>query len=76
MNLERRKTRMLNQVLLLKMIFKGKKNKAWCFGGRRCSDAINQNVYETMHPETQKAVKIIKSTCSICGRTKSQIFTK
>ena len=29
-----------------------------------------------INPRTQKLVKIIKGTCSICGRKESQIFTK
>ena len=29
-----------------------------------------------MNPKTKKVVKVIKGTCSICGRNKSQIFTK
>ena len=29
-----------------------------------------------MNPRTKKLVKIIKGICSICGRSKSQIFTK
>ena len=37
---------------------------------------VNQNVYEKLNPETQKPVKVIKGNCGICGRNKSQIFTK
>ena len=29
-----------------------------------------------MNPRAEKLVKIIKGTCSLCGRNKSQIFTK
>ena len=50
--------------------------KTWCFGGRHYSDTVNQNIYEKRNPRTHKIVKIIKGTCSICGRNKSQIFTK
>ena len=50
--------------------------KTWCVGGRHYSDSVNQNVYEKVNPRTRKLVKIIKGTCSICGRNKSQIFTK
>ena len=50
--------------------------KTWCVGGRLYSESINQNIYEKVNPKTKKLVKIIKGTCSICGRNKSQIFTK
>ena len=50
--------------------------KTWCVGGRHYSESINQNVYEKVNPRTKKLVKVIKGTCSICGRNKSQIFTK
>ena len=32
--------------------------------------------YEKVNPKTKKLVKVIKGTCSICSRNKSQIFTK
>ena len=32
--------------------------------------------YDKVNPRTKKIVKIIKRTCSICGRNISQIFTK
>ena len=50
--------------------------KTWCVGGKHYSDSINQNVYEKVNPKTKKLVKTIKATCSICGRNKSQNFTK
>ena len=50
--------------------------KTWCVGGRYYSESINQNVYEKVNPKTKKLVKNIKSTCNICGRNKSQTFTK
>ena len=50
--------------------------KTWCIGGRDYSNTINQNVYEKVNPKTKKFVKLIKGTCIICGRNKSQIFTK
>ena len=50
--------------------------KTWCVGGKQYSDAVNKNVYEKVDPKTKKLVKIIKCTCSICGRNKSQVFTK
>ena len=50
--------------------------KTWCVGGRHKSNTININEYEKVNPRTKKLVKIIKGSCSICGRNKSQIFTK
>ena len=32
--------------------------------------------YEKVNPRNKKLVKVIKRTCSICGRNKSQIFSK
>ena len=32
--------------------------------------------YEKVKPRTKKLVKFIKGSCDICGRNKSQIFTK
>ena len=50
--------------------------QSYCLGGRHMSDTNNLVVYEKVNPRTKKLVKIIKGTCSICGRNKSQIFTK
>ena len=50
--------------------------KTWCVGGKHYSDTVNKNVYEKVNPKTNQLVKIIKGTYSICGRNKSQIFTK
>ena len=49
--------------------------KTWCVEGKHYSDTINITQYEKVNPRTKKLVKIIKGTCSICGRNKSQIFT-
>ena len=40
------------------------------------SNTNNITQYQKVNPKTKKLVKIIKGTCSICGRKKSQIFTK
>ena len=40
------------------------------------SNTTNLVEYEKINPKNKKLVKIIKGTCSICGRNKSQIFTK
>ena len=50
--------------------------KTWCVGGHHYSDTVNENIFEKVNPRTKKLVKIIKGICSICGRNKSQIFTK
>ena len=50
--------------------------KTSCVGGRHKSDTNNIVEYEKVNPRTKKLVKFIKGTCSICGRNKSQIFTK
>ena len=50
--------------------------KTWCVGGRHKSNPNNIIEYEKFNPKTKKIVEIIKGTCSICGRNKSQIFTK
>ena len=50
--------------------------RSYCLGGRHYSQTLNQNVFEKVNPRTKKFVKNIKGTCSICGRNKSQIFTK
>ena len=49
--------------------------KTYCLGGRH-SDTNNITQYEKVNPKTKKLVKVIKGTCSICSRNKSQIFTK
>ena len=49
--------------------------KTWCVGGRHMSKTNNVIEYEKRNPKTEKLVKIIKGSCGICGRNKSQIFT-
>ena len=49
---------------------------SWCVGAKHKNKTINQKVYEKVNPRNNKLVKIIKGTCSISGRNKSQIFTK
>ena len=50
--------------------------KTWCVGGKHYSNTNNITQYEKVNPRTEKLVKIIKGTCSICSRNKFQIFTK
>ena len=50
--------------------------KTWCVGGCHYSNINKISEFEKRNPKTKKLVKIIKGKCSICGRNKSQIFTK
>ena len=50
--------------------------KTWCVGGRHMSKTNDVSEYEKVNPRTKKLVKVIKGTCNICGRNKSQIFAK
>ena len=49
--------------------------KTWFLGGGLYSNTNIITQYEKVNPKIKKLVKIIKGTCSICGRNKSQIFT-
>ena len=50
--------------------------KTWCVGRKHYSNTIKKTHNENVNPRTKKLVKIIKGTCSICGRNRSQVFTK
>ena len=50
--------------------------KTYCLGGRHYSNTNSIVEYAKVNPRTKKLVKVIKGICSICGRNKSQIFTK
>ena len=50
--------------------------KTWCVGGRHMSNTNNITQYEKINHRTRKLVKVIKGKCAICGRNKSQIFSK
>ena len=50
--------------------------KTWCVGGRHMSNTNNIIEYEKINPQNKNLFKIIKCTCSICDRKKSQISTK
>ena len=50
--------------------------KTWCVVGKHFSTTVNENIFEKVNARTKKLVKIIEGSCSICGRNKSQIFTK
>ena len=50
--------------------------KPWYVGGKHYSNTSNIIQYEKVNPKTKNLIKVIKCTCSICTRNKSQIFTK
>ena len=50
--------------------------KRWFVGGRHYSNTNNITQYEKINPKTTKLFKIIKGSCNVCGRNKSQIFSK
>ena len=62
------------------MIFSNKldsnRKKVSCLGGCHYRFTVNQNFNEKVNPKTQKFVKIVKDTCSICVRNISQTFTE
>ena len=53
-----------------------KQNQTYCLGGRHYSNTINQKVIEKVNPKTGKRIQVIRGQCEICGRNKSQIFTR
>ena len=50
--------------------------KTWCLGGRHYSNTKDITQYEKVNPKTKKLVKTFKGICNVCGRKKSQSFTK
>ena len=50
--------------------------KTWCVGGKHYSNTNDLVENDKINPKTNKLVKVIKGSCSICGQNKSQIFTK
>ena len=50
--------------------------KTWSVGGRLYSNTNIISEYEKRNTKTKRIAKIIKGSCSICGRNKSQLFTK
>ena len=57
-------------------IFSNKMTKTWCVGGRHKSKTKNNIQYEKVNPKTKILLKIIKGTCGIFGRNKTQFFTE
>ena len=79
LNQESRKILIINHQLLLNIqVFNKNLNsiQSYCLGGRHFSETVKENVYEKVNPKTRKLVKIINRNCNICGRNKSQIFSK
>ena len=66
----------MSPLLLLNIIFKNLMTKTWCVGGRHKRNTNNIIEFEKVNPKTKKLVKIMKGTCSFCGRNKSQVSTK
>ena len=50
--------------------------QTYCLGGRHYSNTDKITQDEKVNPRTERLVKIIKGTCSSCGRNKSPIFSK
>ena len=50
--------------------------KTWCVGGRHYSNTNNIIEYEKVNPKLKNLLKLSKGSCDICGRNKSQIFTR
>ena len=42
--------------------------KTWCVGGKHYFNTNNITQYEKVNRKIKKLVKIIKGSCSICGR--------
>ena len=53
-----------------------KMTNTWCLGGRHYSNTNNIIEFGKVNPKTKKLVKNYQRCCNICGRNKSQIFTK
>ena len=52
------------------------KKQTDCLGGRHFSNTNKLVEHEKINPKTTKIVKITEGTCNICGRNKSQVFSK
>ena len=50
--------------------------KILCVGARSHSETIIQNVHEVVNLKTNKIVGVIRGTCILLGRSKSQIITE
>ena len=44
--------------------------KTYCHGGQHYSNTIDITQYGKVNPKIKKLVKVIKGSCSICGRNK------
>ena len=53
-----------------------KSDQSHSLAGHHFSRTLNQSVYGKLNPKTKNLFKNIKGTSNICGRNKSQIFTK
>ena len=50
--------------------------QTYYLGRRHYSNTKNITQYEKVNPRTKKLGEIIKGSCSICGRNKSQNFLR
>ena len=65
----------MHLVLLLNIqIFKKEMKQTYCLGGHHYSNTNNLVENEKVNPKTKKLVKVIKSTCSFCGKNISQVL--
>ena len=55
---------------------KSKQKQTYCLGGCHYFNTKNISEYEKINPKTNKLVKIISATCTLCERNISQRFTK
>ena len=51
-------------------------NQSNCLRGRHYSQTVNKIIFEKVNPMIKKLDEIIKGRCSLCGRSKSQIFSE
>ena len=50
--------------------------RSYCLGDRQYSQTVDKIIYEKVNTKTKKLFKIMKGKSDVCGRNKSQIFTK
>ena len=47
-----------------------------CVGGKHISRATDEIIKDKRNPKTDKIVRVKRGKCDVCGRAKSQVFTK
>ena len=79
LNLEKKKVRNMNQLLLLNyqnFSVQLDSKRKYCVSGRHMRNTYDIRTYEEVNPKTQKIVKVMKGKCDIFNRNKSKTFTK